>query len=294
MRESQMKKLVALAVAGAFVAPVYAADISVSGYFETSYIDLKTSSSTSKTIAEDANVDFTASAETANGIKVSAKIGIESDGTRNDGRGITLSGAFGKLVLGDTSGAVDSLDAADFANTSSLPGLGGRNDVPVAYTLPTMVPNLSVMFAYSPENGDSDELVGSTTDAVEGIAVKYNFGNGSIGFASEDAGTSSFNMLGFTYSLAGLDFAYDMNEGTAAGGAKTDYIQWSLQYGMGDLSLGLLNVSTQAAGSAKTQDSTLVGLYYDMGNGVSAYLESGSNDKGALNEETIVGVAFSF
>ena len=34
-----MKKLVALAVAGAFIAPVYAADISISGDQEFSYQD---------------------------------------------------------------------------------------------------------------------------------------------------------------------------------------------------------------------------------------------------------------
>jgi len=289
-----MKKLVALAVAGAFVAPVYAADVSVSGYFETSYVDLKTSSATSKTIAEDANVDFTASGETANGIAVSAKIGIESDGTRNDGRGITLSGGFGKLVLGDTSGAIDSLDAADFTNTSSLAGLTGRADANVGYTLPSLVPNLSVYFAYSPENGDSDELEGAASDAVEGFALKYSFGAGSVGYASEDVGAVSYQGVFLKYSVAGFDLAYDSNELTSAANVKTDYIQWSAKYALGDTTLGVLNVSTQVAGATKSQDSTVVGIYQDLGNGISAYLETGSNDKGTLDEETVIGVAFTF
>ena len=101
-----MKKLIAAAVATAFVAPAFAADITISGDQEFAYTDSNGQNST----AIDGDFNIKASTETANGIAVSADINVSDEGEDDGSNSLTLSGDFGKLDLGDTSSAADSVD----------------------------------------------------------------------------------------------------------------------------------------------------------------------------------------
>ena len=136
-----MKKLIAAAVATAFVAPAFAADIVITGDQEFSYTDSNGTTAT----AIDGDFNVKASTETANGISVSADINIAAMRVDNDdgGDSLTLSGDFGTLDLGDTSSAADSVDdRTDYSYVTGVATTAG--DAAIGWTLPSVVPNLTV------------------------------------------------------------------------------------------------------------------------------------------------------
>lgn len=289
-----MKKLVALAVAGAFVVPAYA-DISIDGNMELSYVDTQSTAASSTSVAEDGNIRFTAKGQTANGIGVSAIINLESDGTRNGSgnQGLVLSGAFGTVALGDTDGVLDAMDKGDFSEVAGG-GLGARTSASVSWALPKLVDGLSVRLSYGPENGTTDEGAGSGGAEVEGISAVYKAGAFSVGLASESNGAVDSTMYQVTGSVGGLSGVYETVAAKTAG-VTTNHTQMSVMYTMGDLSVGYGNNSSKVKGAAAaTADVTFVGVYYSMGGGVKAFVETASDDQGTQSETTAVGIKYSF
>jgi len=291
-----MKKIIAAAVATAFVAPAFAADVTITGAMELSYLNEKTTSSTSKTIAEDGSYQITASTETDGGLSVTASMGIESDGSRETtgNKGLIVKGPHGTLTVGDTSGAVDQLDGAlGHAYVIHGSGLGGRNDASVAWKLPTLVENLSITATYSSEDGAADEASGFTTSDTQGVALKYSINDLSIGYAQEDVAGVDYSMVALGYSFGGAALTYENNEEDDAG-TTTDNTAWSLAYSMGNTTLVYSNESVESGGS-KTVDNTGIAVHYDLGGGVVLFAESEEDDKAStLDENFAVGMAMKF
>ena len=291
-----MKKIIAAAVATAFVAPAFAADVTLTGAMELSYLNEKTTSSTSKTIAEDGAYQITASTETDGGLSVTASMGIESDGSRETtgNKGLIVTGPHGTLTVGDTSGAVDQLDSAlGHAYVIHGSGLGGRNDASVAWKLPTLVENLSITATYSSEDGAADEASGFTTSDTQGVALKYSINDLSIGYAQEDVAGVDYSMIALGYKFGGAALTYENNEEDDAG-TTTDNTAWSLAYSMGNTTLVYSNESVESGGS-KTVDNTGIAVHYDLGGGVVLFAESEEDDKAStLDENFAVGMAMKF
>jgi hypothetical protein len=291
-----MKKIIAAAVATAFVAPAFAADVTLTGAMELSYYDTQTTAATTKTIAEDGSFQISASTETDGGLSVTASFGIESDGSRETtgNKGLIISGGHGTLTMGDTSGAVDQLDAAlGHAYVIHGSGLGGRSDASVAWKLPTFVDGLTVTATYSPENGGSDEVSGFVTSDTNGIALKYSINDLTLGYAQESASTTDYSMLTVGYNVAGFGLKYENNEADAAG-TITDNSAWSLSYTMDKLTVVYSNESVESSGT-KSVDNTGVAVHYDLGGGVVAFAEQEEDDKAStLPENFAVGVAMKF
>ena len=80
-------------MAVAFAAPVWAADITISGDQEFSLQD----SNGASTSALDGDFNIKASTETANGFAVSADINIAEDAADDGSASLTISGPFGKI-----------------------------------------------------------------------------------------------------------------------------------------------------------------------------------------------------
>ena len=79
MREFQMKKIIATAVAMAFAAPVMAADITITGDQEFSW-----QTNNGQTTAElDGDFNVKAATETANGLSFAADINVKSDASKD-------------------------------------------------------------------------------------------------------------------------------------------------------------------------------------------------------------------
>ena len=165
-----MKKIIAAAVAAAFVAPVYAADISVSGEIEMQYVS-NTGSQDSMSSADN-NVVVTASEEVG-GISVSGSVQMDQDtafdGTGGDQTGTLSLGLPGGLSinLGD-AGAMDSVgDYTDMAPAYGGFGADGNDHL----TASMSVGPATAYASMSPQGGALD---GANTDETA-FAVKVPF-----------------------------------------------------------------------------------------------------------------------
>jgi len=100
------------ALAGAaLISSAAVADVSVSGYFEWNYSatdnNIAAKDGTAMTSsANEINIDFTN--KTDSGLTISYGVDLDADaGTSADDNALSISGGFGKLVLGNTDGASD-------------------------------------------------------------------------------------------------------------------------------------------------------------------------------------------
>ena len=158
-----MKKIIAAAVATAFVAPAFAADVSVSG--SMAFVYSSTENAGSAVFNDDDNaVTVSGTEELAEGMTITGNF-VVADGsgsTQTDGSNITLSGEFGTLVLGDANGAADAMgDYSDRLATGM--GFGGDgDDAAILYTLP--IEGIEVNISHSP---DTTANVGTGT-SVQG------------------------------------------------------------------------------------------------------------------------------
>jgi len=281
MRESQMKKLVALAVVSAFAAPIYAADITISGDQEFSYVDANGATST----AIDGDFNIKASTSTANGLKISADINITDEAGDDGGNSLTIAGPFGSIDLGDTSSAADAYD--DRTDYSLVTGVGvTAPDAAIGYTLPSMIPNLSVYLSTGADTNEDGE-------AHTGIALQYKAGPLSVAYGqNQNDDESKITYVGGTVTLAGIAVSLETTEDNATG-AKAEERNIGVKYSMGDLTLFAAVKETQTNDIAQT-DATAVGLHYSLGGGVVAFLESSSDSMDASADTTAVGMTFKF
>ena len=103
-----MKKLIAAAVATAFVAPVWAADITISGDAEWRFS--AGDDDGLSTATDDIDIFVTATDE-VNGMTITAVIGEEDMGSAGGGEAeLHLSGSFGKISIGSVDNAAGASD----------------------------------------------------------------------------------------------------------------------------------------------------------------------------------------
>ena len=277
-----MKKIIAAAVAAAFVAPAFAADITITGDQEFSFKD--TNGTVTSAIDGDFNVK--ASTETANGLAISADINITDDGGDDGSDSLTVSGPFGKIDMGDTSSAADKFDDRnDFGLVLGNDTSAG--DAAVGWDLPTMVPGLSTYISYSSEGSEDGGNVGEHT----GFALQYGSGPVEVAYAqnnNEDG--SKLTYVGGTVAFGGLAVSIErMDED----GADVEEQSVSASYGMGDLTLAISQQET-TTGYLVDSDVTAVHVHYSLGGGVTAFIENSSDDRNADEDATAVGLTFKF
>ena len=99
------------ALAGAaLLSSVAVADVSISGFMEWEMVNGDTDSSdfdgTSMTINNEVNIDFTN--KTDSGLTVTFNTDLDTDGGGVDDNSMSISGGFGKIVVGETDGAEDA------------------------------------------------------------------------------------------------------------------------------------------------------------------------------------------
>jgi len=275
-----MKKIIATAVAMAFAAPVYAADITITGDMEFSWRD----NNGTTTAETDGDFNVKASTETANGFSVAADINIREDGAHDGSNSLTIGGPFGKLDLGDTSSAVDAVD--DTTDWGYELTTGSTNyDASVLWTLPSLVPGLSL---YVSTGADAN---GGTSDGANhtGLSAKYSVSGFSIRYGANDNDDGTeVSIVGATYSTGGLGLAAETMTETAADGTETDTELFGATYTMGDLTVA---VETLDNG---TNDIVALGAHYSLGGGVTAFIEQKDDANVAATEATAIGVAMTF
>ena len=310
-----MKKIIALAVASAFVAPAFAADITISGYAEYAYVDESQAGSSptnNEIVAEDGNITIKATEE-INGMTISYDYSLDSDGSADGGNSLDISGEFGKVSIGEVSGAIDSIDdKADVFKVLDNGIATVSNDANISWQLPTMAEGLTVYVAYTPKQGDGDYVtrqninistasaltnqVGSVAEDLSGISAVYSTGALRVGYGQEDVASAKNTYATVGYSMGGLGFNYETAE-NRSGSTTIDVASVALTYSMGDTKFmaGSKTKETNTSGTVSKQNSiTSYGVQHTMGS-LILFAETASDDKASTKDElTAVGIGFSF
>jgi hypothetical protein len=268
MRESQMKKIIAAAVATAFVAPAFAADVTISGDVE--YVLTSQGSVTSGTTG-DADFKIAATEDLGNGMSVMAYIDFDSDynastaaSPQNRPSKMEISGSFGTIEIGnDTGEAIGEFDeVADVAEQGAGTTLsdGHSNDFGIGFK-----PNLG----------------------IEGLSLAVSFAAGS---ASEDTTATS---IAVQYEVSGVKVAYGTIDKEVSSGTVENPTVLSVSTSMGPVYVGYENISNQ--GGIDGDDVMALGITYDYGNGKLFFESNEYKDKDATtldNETTAYGVSY--
>jgi hypothetical protein len=288
-----MKKIIAVAVAGAFVAPVMAADVTVSGNLEYVFIS-DDQANTSDFVAEDAVVSIGASSELANGMTISSSINIEntdeaastvSDGSNN----VTISGDFGKLAIGDVTGGLDSV--GDYTDVAAY--FGGfdadGDDAAFAFTPNLGIAGLKATISATPE-GDANNAEGTS------YGIEYSVGSFAAYYGKDETAAAADQMsaAGFKYSADGIMIAYEAGESPNDSSGKIEFKGVAATYTMGDLKFGI-EMQEQTDDGTVDSDETTLSATYDLGGGASVYIVNTEDDKLASKvDKTAVGINFAF
>jgi len=288
-----MKKIIAVAVAGAFVAPVMAADVTVSGNLEYVFIS-DDQANTSDFVAEDAVVSIGASSELANGMTISSSINIEntdeaastvSDGSNN----VTISGDFGKFAIGDVTGGLDSV--GDYTDVAAY--FGGfdadGDDAAFAFTPNLGIAGLKATISATPE-GDANNAEGTS------YGIEYSVGSFAAYYGKDETAAAADQMsaAGFKYSADGIMIAYEAGESPNDSSGKIEFKGVAATYTMGDLQFGI-EMQEQTDDGTVDSDETTLSAAYDLGGGASVYIVNTEDDKLASKvDKTAVGINFAF
>ena len=289
-----MKKIIAAAVATAFVAPAFAADISITGDQAVMYVN----GDSSTTMITNGDFNVKASSETANGWSISADLNVGCGANCADGSGstiyseggnsLTVSGPFGKVDLGDVSGAVDALDDITDWGYYATSGSSG-NDASILWTLPSMVEGLTVNVSHTADDNSIDSATAS-----DGWSFKYSADGMTLGYgANEYEAGEEEKIVNASYAAAGATVAYEAHTDTTAAGVDTDTTSLGLTYTTGDITLAYEGQTIESAGTTSA-DTSAVGIHYSMGGGVTSFVESVSDSKDSTADATVVGIHLAF
>jgi hypothetical protein len=283
-----MKKIIAAAVAAAFVVPAYAADITISGEMEMTYV----SPSTGTDAATNADNIITVTAtDEIDGVTVTANIIMDQDAVFDqaggDGSNMSLSANGVTLSMGDVAGGMDAVgDYTDIAPAYGGFNLDG-NDHSFAVALPSIA-GLNITASMSPEAGYD-----GAADDETGLGVSYSFPNGQVYFGSEDTATETHTAVGVRYSMNGFYVAYERGEDDNGAAADTEITGFAVRYQMGNIEVGMESQEITPDGGAATEDETVAYIQYHMGP-VDLYVAQLSDDANAANEGTTVGIEYGF
>ena len=257
-----MKKIIAAAVATAFVAPAFAADVTLSGDVEYTFKSKGTVVSGS---TGDADFKITATEELGNGLSVMAYVDIDADymdaasDTIRPSK-MEISGAFGKVEIGNDAGeAIGEYDeVADVAESGA------------GYTL-------------SDNHSQDNSVVFHPATGIEGLNVAISYGAGS---STEDTTAWSY---GLQYSVGGMTAAYGTinKEGSAY---NASVMSLSGAFGPVYVAYEQINNPEHAfdgtTDMAENDESTSVGVTYNYGAGKLFYEANSVKDNDAATLDT--------
>ena len=279
-----MKKILMAATVAALMSTSALAEITIGGDFEWSFQD----SNGTSTSAVDADVNIKPSMTTDAGLTVAADFNINQDADDDGGNSLTFSGDFGKLDLGDTNSAMDSIDDVTdwgYALTNGSPSVDHAANLTLS-----PVAGLKLMIS-----GAADSNYGSTATAGYAVAAKYALGD----FATIGAGTminddsTEATIMNVSASHSGVGIGYELHTDTTAANVDTDTTTMSATYTLGATMFAIELMETESA-SVVSSDETTYGLHHNIANGLVAFVEYTDDEKTASEETTAVGLAMKF
>ena len=260
-----MKKILLATTMLAGTAGFAAAEVAVSGYAE---IGIWSDTAGDIAFHQDVEVTFKMSGTTDGGLEFGAQIDLDETNVALDddsGTTVYVSGAFGKLTMGDTDGAHDwaiqdagALTSLTDDHTSHVAwygatGLDGQGDGQVVRYENTFG---AFSFAISAEQEDNGAVGGA--DDIWGIGVKYN----------ADLGGTTLN-LGLAYQSGNMDAPFLDGGGVDPATTHAAYVNMDQNADVIGLSVGAelaagfggsLSYSDYSFDTAARNDFTHVGL----------------------------------
>jgi hypothetical protein len=302
MRESQMKKIIAAAVATAFVAPAFAADVTLSGDVEYTFTS---QGATQSGATGDADFKITATEELPNGMNIMAYVDFDDyDIGAQSGRAskMELSGDFGLVEIGKDSGeAIGEYDeVADVAESGAGYTLsdGHSTQNSIVFKPNTGIEGLNVAVSYGAGASTVDTQAWS-------YAVQYTLSGVTLAYGAIDVKDASFNASVMSVSgtfgpvyvgyeqISNPEHAFDGTTDMAENDSSTA-IGITYNYGPGKLFYESNTVKDDSAATLDTEASAF-GVSYAIG-ALNSYIAFKS-DKTAGTESddaTTVGVEYAF
>ena len=298
-----MKKVLFATTALVMTAGVAAAEVSVGGdgrmgVISTDGGDLAFTSririSFSASGETDAGLSFGGSIRADNAAKEATTTDTDTDGFFDTAGGgvsgaagsVFVEGTFGKISMGDVSGAPEA--AVGDLSGVGLTGLGDFNEL----TYLSNGTRPAARWDYT--TGDlglhvSADNPGPAGDQAYGIAVTYAMGDISFGLGHEDLDGTGHTVAGVTagFGDATIKVAY----GTASD-IDFDQMGVSLDYVAGATTLTAFWINKEITGVSDV-DSYGVGVAYDLGGGAS--IKAGYADSDSLTDASYdFGISMSF
>jgi len=259
-----------------------------------------------------ARVKFTLSGETDGGLSFGASFRADNAKSFIDGNGVVqgganagtagsvfISGAFGKLTMGDIDGAAQQA----VGNVDGV-GLTGLSDLNEAVYVHNLVEGLAGDFdpsaAYEYTAGAFTGIISITNPSsvteVLALGMKYTTGDYTFALGYEDSdvlGGISHIIIGGSATFGAV--TVKANYGQAeAGGTTANQYHLSAVYAMDALSVTAF-VSDEEDFGIGTDQSYGIGAAYDLGGGAKIVGGYANNDDGVVSTDAFdVGVAFEF
>ena len=243
-KEIIMRKLLlgttALAAAASLSANVAVADVSISGYYEWKYQSTSSdiAANDGTTFGNDSEIKFSFSNKTDSGLTLGlvTEMTADADDTVIDEASMSISGGFGKLVLGGNDGVGDNYGVAstDLPAEEIYAGVGTDNDM------------VLVNGAISNLAGDSNKI-SYHLPAMGGLTAGASFTN------SGAAGSTDTTEFGAKYSMSAGGAAITIGAGTATtegASQDTDAQVMGIKVSSGNITAAVSQSTYEAAGTA--------------------------------------------
>ena len=240
------------AIAGAaLLSSAALADLSITGTVEFEYSDYDSNVAANDTkgmaSANEVLIDFTN--KTDSGLTISYNMDIDGDaGGGIDDNSLTVSGGFGKLVMGQTDGASDAYSV----NAQGL----------VAEETDGTATGGTVIKDSGPTTTDNGDRVSYTLPAMGGLSAGVSF---------KEADTASVTEYGVNYTMdAGgttITIGHTGSTQEVANAQDNDTTNTGVSIAMGALSVTISNGTSEGAGEDNNGNG--VGAKYTLGSGLT-------------------------
>ena len=256
-----MKKVLFATTALIATAGVASADIAISGYAEMgvyggdSIVAAGTVTQRETQFTQDADIRFNASGETDTGLSFGVSIDLDetasSVGNDDAGSTVFISGAFGTLTMGDTDGALD-------ARTAEVPA-GGGGLMDEQETL--------VWAANSGLDSEFDgQVVRLDLPTMNGVNISISHEQDAAANGTATVGgEGGIWGVGASFAVGTINVGLGYQSGEITATTDADATAISLGTTAGAVSYGLMYVSEDRDGWAKSEDMLMGGVTFTSG-----------------------------
>ena len=284
-----MRKLLlgttALAAAASLTANAALADVSISGMIEWSYNSRSSNvaANDGTTFGQDSDMQVKFSNKTDSGLTIGMTVDLDTDGNdvgaNKDETALSISGGFGKIVLGQDDAAADSyiIDESDLIAEDQAPSVTSAT--------------IGTSSSLSLQDGDSNKI-SYHLPAMGGLTAGVSFTDAGAPATSADTTT-----YGAKYSMSAAGAAITLGYSTATTDNATqdkDSTNMGMKIVSGDISLIVSQGNTEA--DDEDIENQGASISYKMPNGmtIGAYTFKSEDDLDAGEEYTRSGAEVQY